>query len=92
MPLRCSEIPKLRVSLQRARLAAQARARGAGDPRREFFLHHFAHDEKDGIKALTRTYTWQVRRNATARELIGYVPWQFNLPEKGKGMSVRGGS
>lgn len=56
------------------------------DPRREFFLHQFAHDEKDGIKALTRTYdSGRYAGNAHGRELIGYVPWQFNLPEKGKG-------
>ena len=56
------------------------------DPRREFFLHQFAHDEKEGVRALTRTYdSGKYVGNAHGRELIGYVPWQFNLPEKGKG-------
>ena len=54
------------------------------DPRREFFLHQFAHDEKDGIKAKTRTYeTGRYAGNAHGRELIGYVPWQFSLPDSG---------
>ena len=56
------------------------------DERREFFLHQWARDDKDGVKALTRTYdTGKYLGNAHGRELIGYVPWQFNLPEPGKG-------
>ncbi|MEP7326584.1 MAG: trehalase family glycosidase, partial [Gemmatimonadota bacterium] len=56
------------------------------DDRRGFFLHQFAHDEKDGIKALTRTYeSGRYTGDAHGRELIGYVPWQFNLPEAGGG-------
>ena len=58
------------------------------DDRREFFLHQFAHDEKNGVKALTRTYdsgSPRLAGDTHGRELIGYVPWQFNLPEGGKG-------
>jgi len=56
------------------------------DERRGFFLHQFAHDEKDGVRALTRTYdSGRYAGNPHGRELIGYVPWQFNLPEPGKG-------
>jgi mannosylglycerate hydrolase MGH1-like protein/glycosyl hydrolase family 65 len=56
------------------------------DPRREFFLHQFAHNEKDGVQALSRTYeTGRFAGDTHGRELIGYVPWQFDLPESGKG-------
>lgn len=56
------------------------------DPHREFFLHQFAHDEKAGVRALTRTYESGVHAgDEHGRELIGYVPWQFHLPEDGKG-------
>jgi len=56
------------------------------DERREFFVHQFARDEKDGVKALTRTYdSGKFAGDAHGRELIGYVPWQFNLPERNKG-------
>lgn len=56
------------------------------DPRREFFLHQAANDETDGVRARTRTYdSGKYAGSEYGRELIGYVPWQFNLPEKGKG-------
>lgn len=56
------------------------------DPRRRFFMHQFAHDEKGGIRARTRTYdSGKYAGNRHGRELIGYVPWQFDLPEKGRG-------
>src|SRR4051812_21605270 len=56
------------------------------DEHRTFFLHQSAQDEKDGIRALTRTYeTGKYAGNAHGRELIGYVPWQFDLPPDGKG-------
>ena len=59
------------------------------DPKREFFLHVYQHDEeKDGarIKALSRTYeTGKLAGNAHGREEIGFVPWQFGLPEAGAG-------
>lgn len=56
------------------------------DERRTFFLHRFAHDEKDGVRALSRTYeSGKYAGDAHGRELIGYVPWQFELPPDGKG-------
>jgi mannosylglycerate hydrolase MGH1-like protein/glycosyl hydrolase family 65/F5/8 type C domain-containing protein len=56
------------------------------DERRTFFLHQSAHDEKEGVRALTRTYdSGRYAGEAHGRELIGYVPWQFDLPEPGKG-------
>ena len=55
------------------------------DERRAFFLHQFARDEKDGVRALTRTYEGgKYGGDAHGRELIGYVPWQFELPPDGK--------
>ena len=55
------------------------------DPNREFFLHVYQHDEeKDGarIKAMSRTYeSGKYIGNAHGREEIGFVPWQFNLPD-----------
>ena len=54
------------------------------DPRRGFFLHQSARDEQDGIRAKTRTYdSGKYAGNPHGRELIGYVPWQFNLPDPG---------
>jgi len=54
------------------------------DPEREFFFHQFARDEKGGIKAKTLTYqSGPYAGNPHGRELIGYVPWQFNLPDPG---------
>lgn len=54
------------------------------DPRREFFLHQSARDEQGGIRKLSRTYdTGPFAGNGHGRELIGYVPWQFNLPDPG---------
>ncbi len=62
------------------------------DPKREFFLHVYQHDEeKEGarIKAMSRTYeTGKYVGNPHGREEIGFVPWQFNLPEAGAGYEV----
>lgn len=56
------------------------------DERRGFFLHQFAGDEQDGVRALTRTYeSGKFAGDSHGRELMGYVPWQFNLPERGHG-------
>ncbi|MDB4679216.1 discoidin domain-containing protein [Rhodopirellula sp.] len=53
------------------------------DPKREFFFPVLKNDEeRDGFKlrALTRTYeSGQYSGDSHGRELIGYVPWQFNL-------------
>ena len=57
------------------------------DEKRQFFLHMFMRDEEqDGhtIKALSRTYeTGKYAGSEHGRELIGYVPWQFGLPDRG---------
>lgn len=59
------------------------------DPKRQFFFPMAKQDETtDGhtVKALTLTY--QSGKHAGSdfgRELIGYVPWQFGMVEKGKG-------
>jgi hypothetical protein len=57
------------------------------DPKRSFFFHLSKRDEaKDGhvVKALTLTYrSGRHAGNPHGRELIGYVPWQFGLPDGG---------
>jgi hypothetical protein len=54
------------------------------DPGREFFLHQFASDERGGIRAKALTYeTGRYAGNPHGREEIGFVPWQFNLPDPG---------
>ncbi len=60
--------------------------RNLWDERREFFLHQSARDEPDGVRALTRTYdSGKYAGDSHGRELIGFVPWQFDLPEAGRG-------
>lgn len=53
------------------------------DPKREFFFPVLKNDEqRDGftMKALSRTYeTGKYAGDPHGRELIGYVPWQFDL-------------
>jgi hypothetical protein len=54
------------------------------DPRREFFLHQSFRDESSGVRAKTRTYeTGKYAGSPYGRELYGYVPWQFALPDSG---------
>jgi hypothetical protein len=54
------------------------------DPEREFFFHQFANDEQGGIAAKSLTYeTGPLAGDPHGRELIGYVPWQFGLPDPG---------
>ncbi len=54
------------------------------DPERGFFFHQFASDEKGGIRAGTLTYgSGPYAGDPHGRELIGYVPWQFALPDPG---------
>lgn len=64
---------------------------------RRFFLHMFADDEKlaDGrpgtIRAGTLTYESGLHAgDPHGRELIGYVPWQFGLPDAGYEAAWRG--
>jgi hypothetical protein len=52
------------------------------DVQREFFFHQFAHDERGGIEPLSLTYeTGPYAGNQHGREEIGFVPWQFGLPD-----------
>jgi hypothetical protein len=54
------------------------------DPSRHFFFHQFAHDEKGGIRANTLTYqSGPYAGNPHGREEIGYIPWEFELPDSG---------
>ena len=56
------------------------------DERRRFFLHQWAADDRDGTRALTRTYeSGKFAGSPHGREQIGFIPWQFHLPEAGKG-------
>ena len=54
------------------------------DATRNFFFHQFARNELNGVTAKTLTHqTGEYAGNPHGRELIGYVPWQFNLPDPG---------
>ena len=59
------------------------------DERREFFLAAFRDDETaDGftVRAGTRIHdTGRFAGSPHGRELIGYVPWMFDMPSRGKG-------
>ena len=58
------------------------------DPKRSFFFPMSMKDEEregEVVKALTLTYqSGKYAGSPHGRELIGYVPWQFNLPDQGK--------
>jgi hypothetical protein len=58
------------------------------DPKRQFFFPLSQHDEEaDGFQVKALTLTHQTGRHVGSkygRELIGYVPWQFGLPDAGK--------
>lgn len=58
------------------------------DPQREFFFPMAMRDERDKegniVKAMTLTYqSGKFAGNEHGREEIGFVPWQFNLPDVG---------
>ncbi len=58
------------------------------DPKREFFLAMFRNDEedKDGNKIKKNTLIYETGKFAGSphgREEAGYVPWAFNLPDRG---------
>ena len=57
------------------------------DDQRKFFFPVYKNDEeRDGykIKELSKTYEdGQFAGDAHGRELIGYVPWQFNMIDRG---------
>lgn len=58
------------------------------DPKRHFFFPMFMRDEEangERVKALTLTYqSGKFAGSEFGRELIGYVPWQFSMPDAGK--------
>ncbi|MFO0870881.1 MAG: discoidin domain-containing protein [Pirellulales bacterium] len=62
------------------------------DPQRQFFFPMIRDDEeRDGHRIQARTLTYQSGRFAGdphGRELIGYVPWQFDLPEPDRGYEL----
>jgi hypothetical protein len=75
---------KARVFAGRAKALKQRVQRELWDPQRQFFLHQFAHDEQGGVRANTRTYqTGRYAGDQYGREEIGFVPWQFSLPDSG---------
>jgi len=58
------------------------------DPKRDFFIPMSMRDEKDKdgniVKANTLTYeSGKFAGNSHGREEIGFVPWQFELPDAG---------
>jgi hypothetical protein len=63
------------------------------DAKREFFFPMSRSDEQDkeGNTVKARTLTYQSGKfagDSHGREEIGFVPWQFNLPDAGKGYEV----
>jgi hypothetical protein len=58
------------------------------DPRRKFFFPMSQRTEQaEGAQVAALSLTYQTGRHAGSpygRELIGYVPWQFSLPDAGK--------
>lgn len=88
-------ISKIADQAGEADIAATFRAKAAGlkrslqtklwDEKRQFFFPLLKNDEeRDGetMKALTLTYqTGKYAGSPHGRELIGYVPWQFGMPD-----------
>ncbi|MDX1930503.1 MAG: discoidin domain-containing protein [Pirellulaceae bacterium] len=62
------------------------------DSKRQFFFPAYRdNEEADGhrVTALSRTYeSGKFAGDAHGRELIGYVPWQFNMLDNDKGFEV----
>ena len=68
------------------------------DSKRQFFFHQFRDNETDGLTRkgaptpiAARSLTYQsgpLAGNEHGRELMGYVPWQFELPDKNRGYEV----
>lgn len=62
------------------------------DEKRQFFFPMYKQDEEaDGHKVKALTLTYQTGKHAGSeygRELIGYVPWQFSMPDGGKGFEA----
>ena len=57
------------------------------DPKRQFFLHRNMNKEtRDGFDVAAGSLVYETGKHAGSergREEIGFVPWQFNLPDKG---------
>lgn len=69
---------------QKARHLKQRVQEELWDSDREFFFHQFAFDEQNGVEAYSLTYeTGLYAGSPHGREEIGFVPWQFNLPDSG---------
>lgn len=83
---RSDQATALRQQAARVRSNIQQRL---WDPDRSFFLQKFLRDEThEGHTIQAGSLTHQTGRFAGSphgRELIGYVPWQFSIPEPGKG-------
>ncbi len=62
------------------------------DPKRQFFFPMARDNEKrEGFKVEAGSLTYQTGQFAGSpygRELIGFVPWQFNMLESGKGYEI----
>ena len=62
------------------------------DPQRQFFFPMLRdNEERDGHMMKARTLTYQSGQFAGdphGREFIGYVPWQFDLPDRDRGFEV----
>jgi len=62
------------------------------DSQRQFFFPMCQHDEEaEGFKVKALTLTHQTGRYAGSeygRELIGFVPWQFSMPDSNQGYEV----
>lgn len=75
---------RARIYAQKARTLKRRVQEELWDPDRQFFFHQWAEDKKNGIEAKALTYeTGTYAGNPHGREFIGYVPWQFNLPDSG---------
>ncbi|NJD10255.1 MAG: discoidin domain-containing protein [Gemmatimonadetes bacterium] len=80
---------KSRLYARRAASLKQRVQQELWDPRRQFFFQQFARDEvsrdsADTVRAKTLTHqTGKFAGSPHGREEIGYVPWQFALPDSG---------
>ena len=72
-----------------ARMLKQRVQQELWDPKRQFFMSQFGHDEENNgytIKAQTLIYQdGKYAGDPHGRELTGYIPWMFELPDKDKG-------
>jgi len=80
---------KAKLYRERAASLQQRVQQELWDPRRQFFFQQFAQDEvsedgRDTVRAKTLTYqTGRYAGSPHGRGEIGYVPWQFELPDSG---------